>query len=157
MLCILLKRHPRTLKFASRYLGGDSNFKIEALNQSINQFNNFVIWRLSSWWYFVVSMYILWCLWGTIWSIHPGTKPYSLFWMVDRNCMMCLINTNLKLIKSYLNLLFKLSWVIFQVSCLSYGMSRCPGGLDYLLTTHTQFFLHCRFYDIFNEINLNFI
>ena len=47
MLRILLKRHPRTLKFASRYLDGDSNFKIETLNQSINQFYNFVIW--SSW------------------------------------------------------------------------------------------------------------
>ena len=32
-------------KIASRYMyiEGDSNFKIEALNQSINQFNNFVI------------------------------------------------------------------------------------------------------------------
>ena len=36
MVCILLKRHlgptPVPPKFASRYLDGDSNFKIEAFN-----------------------------------------------------------------------------------------------------------------------------
>ena len=55
MLFILLKRHPRTLKFASTYIEGDLNFKIEALNQSINQFNNLVIRRY--WRYFEVPWY----------------------------------------------------------------------------------------------------
>ena len=59
MLCILLKRHPSTPKFASRYLDGDLNFKIEALNLSINQFYNIVIW--SSCGYFEVPWYILRC------------------------------------------------------------------------------------------------
>ena len=62
--------------------------------------------------YFEVPWYIeVSC--GNIWAIHPGAKPYSLFLMVGLNCMMYLINTNLKLIKLYLNLQIKLSWVIF--------------------------------------------
>ena len=76
MLFILLKRHPRALKVASRYIEGDSNFKIEALNQSMNQFNNFVIWGY--WGYFALVYIEVSC--GNIWAIHTGTKPYSLFW-----------------------------------------------------------------------------
>ena len=40
-------------------------------------------------------------------------KSYSIFRMVELNCMMYLININLKLIKLYLNIQIKLNWVIF--------------------------------------------
>ena len=44
--------------------------------ESINQFNDFVIW--SSCGYFEVPVYIeVSC--GNIWAVHTGTKPYSLF------------------------------------------------------------------------------
>ena len=55
----IAEKTPRTLRFASRYLDADSNFKVEALNQSINQFNNFAIW--SYWGYFEAPWYILRC------------------------------------------------------------------------------------------------
>ena len=45
---------------------------------------------------------------GTTWAIHNGTKSYSIFGMVELNCMMYLININLKLIKLYLNIQIKL-------------------------------------------------
>ena len=69
MLCILLKRHPRILKFASKYLDGDSNFKIEALNQSINLIilSYRVLWGGGG--YFEVPRYILRCPVETIWAI----------------------------------------------------------------------------------------
>ena len=54
--------------------------------------------------------------------------------MVELDCMMYLIYINLKLIKLYLNIQIKLYCGIFYVSCLSYGMLRCPG---------TDFCFHC--------------
>ena len=45
---------------------------------------------------------------GTTWAIHTETKSYSIFGMVELNCMMYLININLKLIKLYLNIQIKL-------------------------------------------------
>ena len=45
---------------------------------------------------------------GTTWAIHTGTKSYSIFGMVELNCMMYLINMYLKLTKLYLNIQIKL-------------------------------------------------
>ena len=46
---------------------------------------------------------------GTIWAIHTGTIKVILnFLIVELNCMMYLININLKLIKLYLNIQIKL-------------------------------------------------
>ena len=45
---------------------------------------------------------------GTTWAIHTGTNSYSIFGMVELNCMMYLININLKLIKLYINVQIKL-------------------------------------------------
>ena len=45
---------------------------------------------------------------GTTWAIHTRIKSYSIFGMVELNCMMYLININLKLIKLYLNIEIKL-------------------------------------------------
>ena len=58
--------------------------------------------------------------------------------------MMYSIKINLKLIKLYVNIQIKLYWVILEVSCLSYGMVRCPGvslGYSYLDKTYSIFLM----------------
>ena len=50
---------------------------------------------------------------GTIWAIHAGTKSYSIFEIVELNCMMYFINTNLKLIKLYYTNKVILSYLLF--------------------------------------------
>ena len=56
-----------------------------------------------------MSRYIVRCPDGTIWAIHTGAKSYSYsIFLVELDCMMYLININLKLIKLYLNIQIKL-------------------------------------------------
>ena len=45
---------------------------------------------------------------GTSWDIHTGTKSFSIFYMLELNCIMYLIIINLKLMKVYLNIQIKL-------------------------------------------------
>ena len=58
---------------------------------------------------------------GTTWAIHTVIlgQSYSIFGMVELNCMMYLININLKLTKLYFNIQIKLY-------CVSFRYHACP-------------------------------
>ena len=77
----------------------------------------------------------------TIWAIHTGTKSYSIFGMVELNCMMYLININLELIKLYYTNKVILSYLLFILLVLWYVEVSWGNLLAiHTETKHTQYF-----------------